>query len=153
LKNFKRKLLAFLMTGISPERLALCVAVGIALGLFPALGTTTILCTMAAFLFRLNLAAIQLVNFTMYPLQIVLLLPFLHAGAWLFNNKPIQFSFEQLKEMLDTDLWGTVTGLWITTLQGIAVWILAAPFIIGFVFVLLLPLLRKMNIERKMAAD
>ena len=152
MKNLKKKLLAFLITGISPERLAFCIALGIAFGLVPALGTTTLLCMLAAFLFRLNLAAIQLVNFAVYPLQIALLIPFLQAGAWLFGNKPVQLSVEQIRGMLEADLWGTVTGLWITTLQAVAVWILIAPFIVALVFVVLTPLLRKMNIERKISA-
>jgi len=151
LKSFKKKLLAFLITGISPERLAFCIALGIAFGLVPALGTTTVLCMLAAFLFRLNLAAIQLVNLAVYPLQIALLIPFLKAGAWLFGNKPVELSVEQIREMLKADFWGTITGLWITTLQAIAVWVLIAPFIITIVFVALTPLLRKMNIERKIA--
>jgi uncharacterized protein (DUF2062 family) len=149
LKNFKKKLLAFLITGISPERLALCISLGIALGLVPALGTTTLLCMLAAFIFRLNLAAIQLVNFAVYPLQIVLLVPFMQAGARLFGNEPIPLSFEQIREMLNNDLWATVTGLWVTTLRGIAVWILIAPFVVGFVYVVIKPLLRRMDIERK----
>ena len=153
LKRYKKKLLAFLITGIAPERLALCIGLGIALGLVPALGTATLLCMLAAFLFRLNLAAIQLVNVAVYPLQIALLVPFMHAGAWLFGNEPLQLSFEQIQEMLETNTWGTLTGLWVNTLQAVAVWILIAPVIIGLVVALLTPLLRKMDIERKIPAN
>ena len=152
LKRFKKKLLAFLITGITPERLALCVALGIALGMVPALGTATLLCMLTAFLFRLNLAAIQLVNVAVYPLQIALLVPFMQAGAWLFGNEPIQLSFDQIKEMLETNTWGAITGLWVNTLQAVAVWMLIAPVVVGMVFVSLTPLLRKMNIERKISA-
>ncbi|MBN2320250.1 MAG: DUF2062 domain-containing protein [Acidobacteria bacterium] len=153
MNRYKKKLLAFLIIGITPERLALCIALGIAFGLVPALGTTTLLCALAAFLFRLNLAAIQLINFAVYPLQIALLIPFMQAGARLFGNEPIQLSFEEIQGMLETGLWVTVTGLWVTTLQAVVVWILIAPLIIGLVFVLLTPVLRKMNIERKIAAS
>ncbi len=141
-----------MITGITPERLALCVALGIALGMVPALGTATLLCMLTAFLFRLNLAAIQLVNVAVYPLQIALLVPFMQAGAWLFGNEPIQLSFDQIKEMLETNTWGAITGLWVNTLQAVAVWMLIAPVVVGMVFVSLTPLLRKMNIERKISA-
>jgi uncharacterized protein (DUF2062 family) len=152
LHRIEKKLLAFLTMGISPERLALCIALGIALGLIPALGTTTILCSLAALMFRLNLAAIQAVNFAVYPLQLALLLPYWEAGAWLFGKKPINLSVEQIKGMLDTHLWDTVTALWVATMQGIVVWILTAPLVVGLGFLVLAPVMRKMNIERKLPA-
>jgi hypothetical protein len=36
---------------------------------------------------RLNLPAIQAVNYLVYPLQIVLPAPFYSAGNWLFSNR------------------------------------------------------------------
>ena len=68
-KIFRRvvdPLLSLLRQGLSPERLALSVAVGIALGVLPVLGTTTLLCTLAAILFRLNVPAMQLVNYSRF---------------------------------------------------------------------------------------
>jgi hypothetical protein len=62
-----------LCQGLSPERLALSVAVGIAVGVFPIFGTTTMLCAPVAILFRLNIPAVQLVNYLVFPLQILLL--------------------------------------------------------------------------------
>ena len=45
--------------GITPEKIALSLAFGICLGVFPVLGTTVLLCTAATWIFRLNFAAIQ----------------------------------------------------------------------------------------------
>ena len=47
-------LLGLLRAGISPDRLALCVAIGVVVGNIPILGTSTVLCTVIALLFRLN---------------------------------------------------------------------------------------------------
>ena len=74
-----------LKQGMSPEKIALTVALGISLGVVPVIGSTTTLCTLAAVSLRLNLPAIMLVNGVVYPLQIALLVPFLRAGAWLFR--------------------------------------------------------------------
>lgn len=60
--------------GISPERISLGMACAIVLGVFPVLGATTILCGLAAIIFRLNLPATQLVNYLVYPLQIMLII-------------------------------------------------------------------------------
>jgi uncharacterized protein (DUF2062 family) len=56
-----------LRQGITPEKIALSIALGAVLGIFPVLGSTTILCAAAAFVLRLNLSAIQIVNFLIYP--------------------------------------------------------------------------------------
>src|SRR5690242_16181112 len=69
-----------LRQGVTPEKIALSMALGATLGVFPALGWTTILCAIAAFALRLNLPAIQLVNYLVYPAQLALLLPFFRLG-------------------------------------------------------------------------
>ena len=70
--------------GITPEKIALSVALGITLGVTPVLGSTSILCFLAAVVFRLNAPAIQLVNYFVYPLQFALLIPFIGIvrGRW-----------------------------------------------------------------------
>src|SRR5271167_1321027 len=74
-----------LKQGVTPEKIALTVAVGISLGVTPVIGSTTVLCTLAAVALRLNLPGIMVVNGAVYPLQLMLLVPFLRAGAWLFR--------------------------------------------------------------------
>ena len=69
------------MTGLTPEEIALLVVIGLVLGVFPIMGFPTILCLLAAFGFRLNLAALQVVNNLTSPLQFALLLPLERVGA------------------------------------------------------------------------
>ncbi len=68
-------------TGLSPETIAVIFVLGLVLGVFPVFGLPTLLCAAAAVTFRLNLAAIQLVNQVSAPLQYALLLPLGRAGA------------------------------------------------------------------------
>ena len=139
--------------GIAPERLALCIGLGIALGLVPALGTTTLLCTLAAFLFRLNLPAIQLVNYFVYPLQLALLIPFIRAGEWLFGVESLDLSLEIIQRMMKTDLWETVIRLWSATMRAVMVWLLTAPVVVALVYLFMTPLLRKLRLQRLTAAS
>jgi hypothetical protein len=69
------------LEGLSPEHAALLLSVGLVLGVFPVMGCPTVLCLVAAFGFRLNVAALQLVNSASSPLQLALLLPLSRAGA------------------------------------------------------------------------
>ncbi|HWD00508.1 MAG TPA: DUF2062 domain-containing protein [Candidatus Sulfopaludibacter sp.] len=63
------------------EQVALLLVIGLVLGVFPIMGCPTVLCLLAAFGFRLNLPALQLVNNLASPLQLALLLPLHTAGA------------------------------------------------------------------------
>ena len=74
--------------GMTPEAMALSIALGFALGVVPAPGCATLFCALAALALRLNLPAIQCVNYLVYPLQLTLLAPFLKMGAWLFRSSP-----------------------------------------------------------------
>jgi uncharacterized protein (DUF2062 family) len=154
LETAKKKLLAFFKMGMTPERLALCIGLGIAFGLVPALGTTTLLCTLAAFLFRLNLPAIQLVNYFVYPLQLALLIPFIRAGEWLFGTEgSLNLSLESIQRMMKADLWETVISLWSTTMRAVMVWLLIAPVIVALVYLSMTPLLKKLKPEQFTAAS
>jgi len=117
---------ALIKQGISPEKISLGMACGVVLGVFPVLGSTTILCGLAALIFRLNLPAIQLVNYVVYPLQIMLLIPFFHLGDLLFQVEPLPLSAQELITLLQADLWGTIRAFWNTTLRAIVAWLLAS---------------------------
>ena len=84
LRKVVQPLLELLRQGLTPEKIAFTIALGITLGVTPVLGSTALLCTLAAVAFRLNLPAIQLVNWLVYPLQLALLVPLLRIGAWMF---------------------------------------------------------------------
>ena len=87
-RTFLRPLLSLFEQGMSAEAIALCVVLGIVLGVFPVFGGPTILCALAALCLRLNFPAIQCVNYLAYPLQIALILPFIRLGRWLFRSEP-----------------------------------------------------------------
>jgi uncharacterized protein (DUF2062 family) len=79
-----RKVRAKLQTsieGLSPETIALIFVLGLVLGVFPVFGVPTLLCSLAAIVFRVNLPAMQLVNQVCSPLQYALLIPLGRAGA------------------------------------------------------------------------
>ena len=75
------------VAGLSPETIALVVAVGIVLGVFPVFGLPTVLCALAAVVLRLNLPAIQLINQISSPLQLALLIPFNRFGSLLIGDR------------------------------------------------------------------
>ncbi len=74
--------------GMSPQRLALTLALGFAIGCLPLIGIPTALCMLVALTLRLNVPAIQAANYAAMPLQIVLIWPFVRLGGWMFSSAP-----------------------------------------------------------------
>ena len=133
---------AQLKQGITPEKIALTLALGGVIGIFPILGATTLLCGVVGIWLRLNQPIIQLVNYLVYPAQIVLLIPFYRAGEKLFGAEPVpivdvpgliaRFGEDPLQFLVDYGLVG---------LYGIAVWCLVAPPLVALAYRLLRPTL------------
>jgi uncharacterized protein (DUF2062 family) len=142
-RKLVKPILDLLRQGITPEKIALSVALGAAIGVFPALGTTTALCAIAALVLRLNLPAIQIVNYFVYPAQIALLLPFFRLGEKMFRAKHLPLSIAQIHEMIHVGTWNTIRSLWTTTWHAIVVWTLLAPIFVAVAYAILTPLLRR----------
>jgi len=131
-----------LSQGITPEKIALSIALGAAIGVFPVLGSTTLLCAAAAVILRLNLPSIQLVNYLMYPLQLILFLPFLDAGSRIMRTAPIALSMKQVVGMIESNPWRLIQLLWSATLGAMTIWVVLSPVVIGIIYIALAPLLR-----------
>ena len=134
-------LLALLRQGVTPEKIALSIALGVTLGITPVIGSTSILCLLAAILFRLNTPAIQLVNCLVYPLQLALLVPFFRTGQWIFAGPPVIVSASQIFQLIRTDVPAAIVTLWAATLHALVAWLalgaLAVPilyFVLAWAF-------------------
>ncbi len=95
LNSMQQKAAAWLRQGISPQRLALTLALGFAIGCIPVVGIPTVLCAAIALALRLNLPAIQAANYLVMPLQVMLIVPFVRLGGFLFSSGSRQSSGAQ----------------------------------------------------------
>ncbi|HVW08927.1 MAG TPA: DUF2062 domain-containing protein [Bryobacteraceae bacterium] len=94
------------VAGLAPETIALIFVLGIVLGIFPVFGLPTLLCAAAAIVFRLNVAAIQLVNQVASPLQYLLLAPLGRAGASIIGAR----TSGNIIEHVLNGTWNAVVG-------------------------------------------
>ena len=118
-----------LSQGVTPEKVALTIAVGLAIGVFPILGATTLLCAAAGVALGLNQPIIQLVNYVAYPAQLVSLIPFYRAGELLFGRPHLPLSIPLLMERFRADTGKFFADFGIVAVGGIVVWCLVAPLI------------------------
>ena len=136
--------IAMLRQGVTPEKVALGLALGIIVGVTPMLGSTMILCMAAAFVLKLNPAAIQLVNFLMFPVQLLLLIPFIRAGEWMFGAVRDPLTLNRIRQLIEANVWNAIATLWLETLHALAVWAILGSLAIFPVYRLLLDPLRRL---------
>ncbi len=131
-----------LTQGLSADTIALTIGVGLAIAVIPIIGVTTILSLIAAWAFRLNQPIMQAINWTSYPLQLLLLFPFIRLGERLFRAPRLTLSLEQMVAAGRTDPVGTFTRLGATAAHAVAAWAIFVPFIILGAYYASRPLLR-----------
>lgn len=115
---------------MSPHELSLCITLGLLCGVFPMLGTTTLLCFLIALVFKLNQPVIQMINYVVYPFQLLLIIPFFQIGSWLFGES-FTLSFSDVYEQFTTDGLGMLKTLWRAQLRAIGIWLFVVA-LLGF---------------------
>jgi uncharacterized protein (DUF2062 family) len=139
-------ILALLKQGVTPEKLALSLAFGIGLGILPVLGISTVLCTVAALTLRLNLPAIQLVNYLVAPVQLALIIPFVRLGEHLLRVAPQPLTISEGFKLMETGIIHAIVTLWDAIVHAMVGWIVLGPLFIYFLYqVVKRPLRRAAN--------
>lgn len=133
-----------LRMGASPERLAWSIAAGLLIGINPLFGSSTILCLAVAALFRLNVAASQLGNYLVYPLQLALVIPFLQLGSRVFHTAPLPLSHRALMAMGREHPMTLLRQIWRWEWHALIVWSGIAVVLTPLIALALRPLLARM---------
>jgi uncharacterized protein (DUF2062 family) len=128
---------------MSPKRLALCVAIGVVVGNIPILGVSTLLCAAIALAFRLNLAAMQIVQAAMAPTQIALIIPFVRLGEWILRAPPQPVTIKAGLALIAQGAGHAVVVLWDAIVHAGLAWVLVAPFGVLSFYKLLTPVFER----------
>ncbi len=139
-----------LTQGISPEKVALTVAVGLTIAVNPIVGTTTVLCFFAAWALRLNQPIIQAINWSSYALQLALIFPFIRLGEWLFRAPRENRSLERLVALMRADPLATFADVRTTLGHAVVAWLATAPLLVAAIYFAVRPLFRAL--ARRVAA-
>lgn len=134
--------------GASPRHLAWSIAIGLAVGLNPLLGSTTVLALAAAALFRLNLVASQLAAHLAYPLEILLFFFFIRAGNRLFHTGRLPLHRQALLSAVRHHPWDTTRLLWRWEWHALVVWAALALILTPLAALLLTAVLQRMARRR-----
>jgi uncharacterized protein (DUF2062 family) len=137
-----------LRQGVTPQKLALSLALGAVVSVMPVLGVTTLVALALSAMLRLNHVAVVAANYAAYPLQIILFIPFFKMGAWVTRGPPVPFSLGQVQAEMAAGIWPTVLKYAEANARAMAAWLLLAPLATWLLYLALRPLLSRLPIPR-----
>jgi uncharacterized protein (DUF2062 family) len=85
--------------GVTPRRLAWSLALGIVLGINPSVGITTMLVVLVAWAFGLDQVASQVGVHAASPLHLLLFIPFMQLGVYLFHTRRLPLTRRQIEHL------------------------------------------------------
>lgn len=129
LKKVKKVLHRELTNGLNLKDGSKAVATSFTFGVFPIMGFSTPLNTLAALIFRLNQPIIQAVNWVLGPLKLLLIIPFLRLGEWVFGAEPFTLSLTEFSKIFFEDWWATTQEFAWTFVHAIVGWLVTVPLI------------------------
>lgn len=147
-------LLDLLRVGATPRKLAWSLAVGVAVGINPLLGSTTLACLAIAFILRLNLVASQITNHLVYPIELLLFFVFIHVGDRIFHTGGLPLEKHSLFYAARHHPVATTRLLWTWEWHALIVWFGCALLLTPILALLFTPILERMmcSLEEQRAA-
>ena len=123
-----------LTQGVTPDKLALTLAVGTACSLLPFLGFTSLLNLGVGFARRLNQPILQLFNQLLGPVQLALILAYVRAGEFLWSAPHLPLSLGQLTDAFRADPWSLFQRFGWTGVHAATAWLFSAPLIVAAIY-------------------
>ena len=137
LKKAWLKIKGLLKEGLTPKQLALSIVISVLVSVFPIFGISTIILTAIAVPLKLNLPITIAISYVAEPLKLLLILPFINIGGYIFGAEHSLLTYESIKNSFNESFWNTVKDLSYELLCGFLGWaLLAIPAGIILFFIL-----------------
>lgn len=123
-----------LTQGATPSGLAAALAVGTVIAINPFLGTVTSGCLVAGIVLRLNQPALQVANLLATPLQLLLLVPWVRFGEWMWDAPPIPLNPTEIVTEFSSGPFEFLSRFGRTGVHAASAWLFSAPVIAAGIF-------------------
>ena len=133
-----------LTQGTQPGDIARGIGWGVAIGILPVIGSTTLISLAVGIPLKLNQPILQVFKTLATPLQWALILGFYRVGEWLFQVPPVPLSIPRMIEQFGEAPLPFFKQYGLTALYGVVVWFLLAPVLIGTLYFITKPLIEGM---------
>jgi uncharacterized protein (DUF2062 family) len=126
-RKVRDPLVAELRQGATPEAVSAAVTVSFAIAILPVIGVTTLICLAAGRVFRLNHVVMQIINHSSYPLQILLIVPFVRLGETVTGSRHIHLTPKAIIDEFNRSLPDFVEKFWMAYVHGMIGWVITVP--------------------------
>jgi uncharacterized protein (DUF2062 family) len=135
----KEKTTALLKQGLTPKELIQSIIVSGLISTIPILGVSTFMITTVSLKRKLNLPVMISLSYLMWPIQILLIIPFIRVGQFIFSVPRNHHTVEEIISSFQNSFFQTLSQLSFELLCGLGGWILTAvPIAVGIYWVSLL---------------
>lgn len=146
---WRRRLLAPIVAlfshGITPDQVALTLAVGTACSLFPFLGFTSLLNLGVGLWLRMNQPIMQALNQVLAPLHLVMIVVYVRLGEWLWRMQDDRFTVsEMVRVFREASLGDFLHRFGWAGVHAFTAWALTTPLLIAALYYGLRPALRRL---------
>lgn len=139
IKTLKNKITALFKQGLTPIQLSQSIIVSGALSIIPILGVSTFILTTLSIKKKLNLPIMIAISYLMWPIQILLIIPFIRIGEFIFSVPSTHHTAEEIISSFQNDFFQTLSYLSFELLCGLGGWLLTVvPISIGTYLISLL---------------
>ena len=158
-RRFLDPVLSQFTQGITPDKIALTIAIGSCMAMFPIIGATTLLCLLAGIIYRLNQPILHLINQALFPLHLAAIYFCSRWGETLFGVEHAQYGggVRAMVHHMNHLFWNSQAEFWqaFGTLvwHAVVVWAILAPFWIVIVYFTARPLMRWLAQWKKRVHD
>jgi len=118
-----------LTRGITPHKLGWTIAAAVTLGIFPIMGTTSLVCFIFGAVFKLNQPVLHTFKTLVYPLHLALILVFIRLGQRLHGVPLLALSIPQMLNRFQADPMQFARDFGLAAWHGITAWMLVAPIL------------------------
>lgn len=140
---------AQLMQGMTVERVSWTIALGVVLGVFPIMGSTTLVCLLAGWALNLNQALLHVFKTVVYPLHLALILVFIRLGERIYGAPLIAFSIPQLLARFKQDPLQFARDFGMAAWHGVSAWLLIAPLAALLIKMAVIPVVSRLAAKHK----
>ena len=122
----KSKTVALFKQGLTPMQLTQSVLVSALISIIPILGVSTFFLTVLSIKRKLNLPIMIAISYIMWPIQLLMIIPFINIGEFIFSIPQSNHSAQGIIASFQESFFGTLSHLSFELLCGFGGWLLTA---------------------------
>jgi hypothetical protein len=126
LNTLKEKITALFKQGLSPKKLSQSIIVSGLIAIIPVLGVSTFMITTISLKSKLNLPVMIALSYLMWPVQILMIIPFIRMGEFIFSVPRNHHTVDEIISSFQNSFFQTLSQLSFELLCGLGGWMFTA---------------------------